>query len=139
MKRYPLYIFDMDGTLFRGAEALPDAVETMAALRAAGARVRFVTNNSTRSRDSYVEKLCGMGFEAHLSEIYSSALAAAEYLRGAAARAFVVGEQGLASALEDAGVRVGDTEPDAVVVGLCRAFDYQLMSRAMEHLLDARV
>jgi 4-nitrophenyl phosphatase len=139
MKRYPLYIFDLDGTLFRGAEALPDAVETLAALRAAGARVRFVTNNSTRSRGSYGEKLRGMGFHAESGEVYSSALAVAEYLRGAAARAFVVGEQGLASALEDAGVRVGDTEPDAVVVGLCRAFDYQIMSRAMEHLLDARV
>jgi 4-nitrophenyl phosphatase len=139
MKRYPLYIFDMDGTLFRGADALPDAVETVAALRTAGSRVRFVTNNSTRSPGSYVEKLRGMGFEAQPSEVYTSALAAAEYLRGAVARAFVVGEDGLVAALEGAGVRVGDTEPDVVVVGLCRIFDYQMMSRALEHLLDARV
>jgi 4-nitrophenyl phosphatase len=139
MTSFPLYIFDMDGTLFRGSEPLPGAVETVLALRAGGARVRFVTNNSTRSPASYAEKLSRMGFEARANEVYSSALAAAEYLRGSVARAFVVGEEGLTMALENAGVHAGDVDPEVVVVGLCRAFDYQLMSRAMEHLLNPGV
>jgi 4-nitrophenyl phosphatase len=80
-----------------------------------------------------------MGFQASLGEVYSSALATAAYLRGTVTRAFVVGEEGLVEALEEANVRVGDESPDVVVAGLCRTFDYQIMSRAMDHLRDPRV
>ena len=140
MSRYPLYIFDLDGTLFRGAVAIPGAVETVAALRAGGAQVRYVTNNSTLARDRYVEKLSRLGFAAAPGDVYSSALGAAEYLRGSVARAHVVGEAGLRAALEAAGIRASDAEaPEVVVVGLCRAFDYDRMTRAMRHLLDPGV
>ena len=139
-RRFPLYIFDLDGTLFRGAAAIPGAVETIAALRAAGSKIRYVTNNSTLARDSYVDKLSRMGFPVEPGEVYSSALGAAEYLRGTVARAHVVGEIGLTSALEAAGIRSdGLDPPDAVVVGLCRGFDYERMTRAMRYLLDAQV
>jgi 4-nitrophenyl phosphatase len=140
MTRYPLYIFDLDGTLFRGAAAIPGAVETVAELRAGGSQVRYVTNNSTLARDSYVEKLSRMGFPAEAGWVYSSALGAAEYLRGAVTRAHVVGERGLTAALEAVGIQSGDAEhPEVVVVGLCRQFDYARMTRAMHHLLDPGV
>jgi 4-nitrophenyl phosphatase len=140
MERYPLYIFDMDGTLFRGAVPIPGAVETVAALRAGGSKLRYVTNNSTLEREGYVEKLSRMGFQVESGEVYSSALAAAEYLRGSVAHAHVVGEKGLTSALEAAGIRSGETDhPEVVVVGLCRRFDYDQMTRAMRHLLDPGV
>lgn len=140
MTRYPLYIFDMDGTLFRGDQPLPGAAETVATLRAAGAKIRFVTNNSTRSRDHYVEKLSRMGFEAQPHEVYSSSLAAAAYLRGSVERAHVVGEEGLSGALEAAGIDCGASDGvDVVVVGLCRAFDYARLTRAMRYLLDPGV
>jgi 4-nitrophenyl phosphatase len=138
--RYPLYIFDMDGTLFRGATAIPGAVDAVAVLRAAGAKIRYVTNNSTVARERYVEKLSRMGFPAEPGDVYSSALGAAEYLRGSVARAHVVGEIGLTAALEAAGIRTDDLDrPDAVVVGLFRSFDYERMTRAMRHLLDPRI
>jgi 4-nitrophenyl phosphatase len=138
--RYPLYIFDLDGTLFRGATAIPGAVDTVAALRAGGAKIRYVTNNSTVARERYVEKLSRMGFAAEPGDVYSSALGAAEHLRGAVARAHVVGEIGLTASLEAAGIATDDLgRPDAVVVGLYRSFDYDRMARAMRHLLDPRI
>ena len=139
MRHYPLYIFDLDGTLYRGDEVIPGAQDTLAALRARGAAIRYLTNNSTRSRATYVNLLSRMGFAAHPSEVYTSALATAEYLRGSIAVAHVVGEAGLTIALEDAGIRVSERAPDAVVVGLCRALSYELLSRAMQHLLAPRV
>src|SRR5882724_4973861 len=127
MSRYPLYILDLDGTLFRGDEPIPGARETVALLRSEGAAIRYLTNNSTRSRESYVEKLARMGFEVHPGEVYTSALVAAEYLRGKIKSAYVVGEEGLIRALEDAGIRVGEVDPEVVVVGLCRFFNYEIM------------
>ncbi|HEY4016614.1 MAG TPA: HAD-IIA family hydrolase [Polyangiaceae bacterium] len=135
MERYALYILDLDGTLYRGEEPLPAAREALAALRAHGSRVRFLTNNSTRRPEEYAAKLSKMGFQAAPHEMYTSAMAAAETLRGSARSAMVVGEEGLVSALERAGVTTGGDRPDAVVVGLCRTFDYAMMSQAMQHLL----
>ncbi len=139
MKRYPLYIFDMDGTLFRGDEPTPGARATLLDLRQKGSQIRFLTNNSTRSRTDFLAKLEKLGFEATQDEIYSSALGVSEFLAGQVSRAFVVGEDGLAGALRDRGIEVTDAQPQAVVVGLCTHFTYLLMSKAMQFLLDPEV
>ena len=53
----PLVIFDMDGVLYRGARVLPHAHETLERLRSDGWQVYFATNNSTATRDEYVEAI----------------------------------------------------------------------------------
>lgn len=138
MKRHALYILDMDGTLFRGSDPLPNAVEAVAGLRRGGAEVRYLTNNSTQKRETYVAKLSSMGFEVRPEWVYSSALGAAELLRGTIDHAQVVGEEGLIQALIDAGIKVGP-RPDAVVVGMCRHFDYSLLNDSLQSLLDPNV
>lgn len=141
MKRYPLYIFDLDGTLFRGNDPVPGAAEALARLRAEGSGIRYLTNNSTKTRAAFIEKLSGMGFEAHPSEVFTSALGAGEKLRGAVSSAFVVGELGLFAALREAGLRTSESvEPvDALVVGLCRHFDYRMLNDALQAGLDPSV
>lgn len=149
MHPYRLYVFDLDGTLYRGEEPIEFAVETVAALRARGAGVRFVTNNSGRTREEFAGKLVRMGFEAEPEEVVSSATGTATYCQEKGIRsAFVVGEPGLVSTLRSVGVVVvnglatGLTVPqpavldvDAVIAGICRHFDYPLMDSAMQHLV----
>src|SRR4051812_377648 len=107
MRRYSLYILDLDGTLFRGNQALPDAAETVAELQKQGALVRYLTNNSSLTRHSYQEKLASMGFVAKLGEIYSSAIGTAAYCCEAKLRnLFVVGEPGLIETLQAAHLTV---------------------------------
>jgi 4-nitrophenyl phosphatase len=103
--------------------------------------IRYLTNNSTRSPHEYAQKLARLGFDAKPGQVYTSALAAAEVLRGSARRAFVIGEQGLRDALEAAGIDVvrDDGPADAVVSGLCRDFDYAMMTTAMHHLVRPEV
>lgn len=136
MRRYPLYILDLDGTLFRGTTPIPGAVETVAALRDHGAAIRFLTNNSTQTRVEFAEKLRALGFEAQPHEVYSSAYGAAERLKGRVTRAHVIGEAGLVLELASAGIERCDEDVQAVVVGLCRAFDYAMLTLAMQPLLD---
>jgi 4-nitrophenyl phosphatase len=138
MRRYPLYIFDLDGTLYRGSRALPGAVETVAALRKEGSIVRFLTNNSSQTPEAQSEKLRAMGIEAKPSEILTSGVGAAHYLgEQRLTRAFVVGEPGLIEVLAAAGIHsTKQDEPcDAVLVGICRAFTYDLLNGAMQQLL----
>lgn len=148
MRQYGGYIFDLDGTLFRGNEALPGAVETVAELRRRGAAVRYLTNNSSLTREAYLKKLRGMGFEAGLAEVYSSAIGTASYcLDEGLGSAFVVGEPGLVATLKDAGIRVLNADEQglvceeadparAVVVGIHKSFNYQIASGAMQQILQ---
>lgn len=139
MAGYSLYIFDLDGTLFRGGQPTPGAQAGLAELRSRGAQIRFVTNNSTRLAEEFASKLVAMGIHAQPSEVVTSAMGAAHYLSGLVRTAFVVGESGLRATLMGAGIDEADDHPGAVVVGLCRSFDYGMMARAMHHLLSQDV
>ena len=120
--RYDVLLFDLDGVLYRGDEPVPNATQTMAALRARGVRVAFVTNNSSRTPEQVAAKLTRLGIPAVASEVVTSAIATADLLaaRGGGT-AFVVGQEGIRRALADAGIRVLDDEPewvDHVVIGV---------------------
>lgn len=133
MPHYDAYLFDLDGTLYRGAQPITFAVETVTELRRRGAAIRYLTNNSTLTRSAFVAKLAAMGFPVEPHEIMSSGIATALYLQAHELRtAFVVGEPGLTETLREAGISVSeDVDVQAVVVGLCRQFTYGLMQEAM--------
>jgi 4-nitrophenyl phosphatase len=136
--KHGLVIFDLDGTLFRGDEPTPGAVETVGALRDSGVLVRYLTNNSSKTRGFLTAKLARLGFSVSEDEVFSSAIGAASYLHGQVDSVFVVGEEGLREAFGAEGIRL-DGPPQAVVVGICRSFTYALMNEAMQHLLDPAV
>lgn len=120
--RYDALLFDLDGVLYRGDEPVPGAPETIDALRDAGAHIVFLTNNSSRTPEQVCAKLVAMGISAVHSEIVTSAVATADLLasRGGGS-AFVLGGDGVTSALANAGLEVLDGEPataDLVVVGI---------------------
>ncbi len=133
--QYKAYIFDLDGTLFRGEEVIPEAVQTVQELHRRGAIIRYLTNNASRTRQFFVEKLRGMGYPADIEEIYTSGLGTAKYLQHEGLRrVFVVGELGLKDTFTDHGLEVCDESVDAVVVSLCRHFNYDLMNEAMQRI-----
>ena len=128
------YVMDLDGTVYLGDKALPGAVETLARIRAAGARVVFLTNNPLRSAASYAEVLSGLGIEATEHEIVTPLSVLTGYLRqrypGAAA--LTIAEPLVDRTLAAAGIAV-TTEPaqaDVVVLSFDRTFDYTKLLRA---------
>ena len=132
---YALAIFDLDGTLFRGEEPIAGAVEAVARVRSSGTLIRYLTNNSSQLRETYAAKLRRLGFEVHVDEVYSSAIGAAAYLAAERLdRAFVVGEPGLKDSLSSAGLKVVQTDPNAVVVGICKSFTYDLLNSSMQFI-----
>ena len=48
--RYDQFILDLDGCVWVGDEPTPGVVEALEALRAAGKRIAFATNNALRVR-----------------------------------------------------------------------------------------
>lgn len=132
-------ILDLDGVIYRGHTPLPGAAEAAAWLGAHGYRTYYFTNNSTRTRASYVELLASFGIEADPEQIVTSASLTAEYFASNGllpATALVVGEGGLAEELRAAGVRVvrrrGARPIDYVVVGMDRRFTYRKLHEAQQ-------
>ncbi|KIY95479.1 pyridoxal (pyridoxine, vitamin B6) phosphatase [Monoraphidium neglectum] len=74
-------ILDCDGVLWTGSKTIAGAPEALQLLRDQGKRLRFVTNNSSKSRAQYVSKFRGLGIEADASEVMSSSYGAAAYLQ----------------------------------------------------------
>ncbi|GBF89918.1 phosphoglycolate phosphatase [Raphidocelis subcapitata] len=102
-------IFDCDGVLWTGSKLIKNAPEALRVLRARGKRLRFVTNNSSKSRAAYVEKFRSLGIQADASEVVASSYAAAAYLSSlgfasTGKRALLLGPVGVEEELEAAGV-----------------------------------
>ena len=134
LERYDAFLFDLDGVLYRGDRPIPGAPDAVAAIRAAGRGIAFMTNNSARTPDDVAGRLRGMGIPASAPEVATSAAPTARMLADRGCRsAFVVGEAGIRQALTDAGIEVragSAAEVDVVVVGLDRAADYPALRHA---------
>ena len=126
-------VLDIDGCLTLGERAVPGAAEAILALTRRGINCIIATNNSTRSRQAVAAMLTDLlGIAIAPASVVTSALAAAALLEPAHSPALVVGEEGVRSALAEAGIVVTDEPEEArsVVVGLDRSFDYAAMGRA---------
>jgi 4-nitrophenyl phosphatase len=130
----PVVALDLDGVLWRGDEAVPGSAEAMGALRTAGTRVAFLTNNSAAPVADVVAKLARMGIGAAPDEVLTSAQTAADLLRDAlprGARVLPCAGPGVVEALAAAGLTVVERAPaEAVVVGFHRDFDFDGLDRA---------
>ena len=131
-------LIDIDGVLHVSGEPLDGAARAVAELRAAGHRLRFVSNTSTIPRSGVGEALRAAGFEVDDDEIQSPAAAAAKLLRGK--RVLALTMPGLVEDLE--GLELVGEGADAVLVGGAdegpesnRVFSYMNLARAFAELI----
>lgn len=123
----------MDGVIYRGNQLIAGADRFVARLRQEGIPFRFMTNNSQRTRRDVALKLCRLGLAATADDIFTCAMATARFIskQNPGATAFVIGENGLAAALHHNDITVVDDDADYVVVGEGRAFNYEMIERAV--------
>eukprot|EP00935_MAST-01C_sp_MAST-1C-sp1_P000276 g276.t1 len=154
LPRYNNWMFDCDGVLWSSGSPVAGSVEAVARLKESGKNTVFVTNNATKSRQTYVEKFHSLGFkDVSLSDINTSASAAAEHCRTMGfGKVFAIGEVGLFEELRECDVEVvyeagaagmNDSEfeavalesgVDAVVVGWDSQFSYKKLCLASLYL-----
>ena len=107
VEAHDTFIFDMDGVLFVGANRIARSHQCFAKLLSLNKRVFFITNNSTKSRDAYVKKLSGMGFDGIEKDmILTSGYATALYLQsiGFKRKVYSVAGDGLSEELSLLGI-----------------------------------
>lgn len=133
------FVFDLDGTMYRGTQPIESAVEFVNGLHEKGIPYLFLTNNAMRTKEQNAKKLADMGVKHVRPEMfYTSAMAAAEYAASLnqGKKAFMIGEAGLEEALHENGFEITESDPDFVAVGLSRNEDYHSYSKAVKHLLN---
>lgn len=124
----------MDGVIYHGNQLLPGVKEFVKWLKDNDKHFLFFTNSSERSRIELCQKLKRLGLDVDASHFYSSALATSEFLSSQkpGCSAFVIGEPGLINALYEKGITMNDVNPDYVVVGETRNYNYDSISRAVK-------
>jgi phosphoglycolate/pyridoxal phosphate phosphatase family enzyme len=129
------WLFDLDGTVYLGEALIPGAAEAIAALRADGRRVAFLSNKPLATREQYAAKLTTLGIPTVADDIVNSSLVLARHLRelDAGAPVFVIGEPPLVGELRDHGFEVrGDADVRWVVIAFDRTFDYAKLNTALQ-------
>lgn len=132
------FIIDMDGVLYHGNRLLPGVIEFVAWLRANNKNFVFLTNSSERSPRELKQKMGRLGIEVEDDHFYTSALATASFLNSQCPNgsAYVIGETGLTNAMYAVGYTNNDINPDYVVVGETRAYNYDKITLAIRLVLN---
>lgn len=120
---------DMDGTIYMGNNIFPFTVGFLDDMTKAGVGYSFLTNNPTKSVADYIGKLAGMGITAGEDNMYTTSLAAIDYIKRTypeAKRLFMLGTPSMVSQFEKAGYEACSDDPDDVPDVLVVAFDTTL-------------
>lgn len=128
---------DMDGTIYMGSTLFPYTLKFLADMKEAGIGYSFLTNNPSRSVADYLKKLEGLGIQADEENMYTTSLAAIDYIKAnypSARCLFLLGTPSMVSQFEKAGFEACTDDPDDVPDVLVAAFDttldYQKLCRA---------
>ena len=128
---------DMDGTIYMGSTLFPFTIEFLDSMSKAGIGYSFLTNNPSRSVADYLKKLAGMGIQADEDNMYTTSLAAIDYIKANypdARRLFLLGTPSMISQFEKAGfiscADDPDDVPDVLVVAFDMTLEYSRLCRA---------
>ena len=131
--KYKGYLLDLDGTIYLGNEAIPEAKGFVEGLKERGIPFLFVTNNTTKRPEVVQQRLANsFDIDVDVATIYTASLATIGFMneqkRGN--KVYVVGEAGLTELILAAGYVWEEINPDYVVVGLDSSVTYEKLAIA---------
>jgi NagD protein len=127
------WLTDMDGVLIHEGVPIPGAEEFIKRLKDKDRPFLVLTNNSIYTPRDLQARLRRMGLEVPVENIWTSALATAQFLddQRPGGTAYAIGEAGLTTALHDIGYVLTDHDPDYVVLGETRTYSFEAMTKAV--------
>ncbi|MBR2336526.1 MAG: HAD-IIA family hydrolase [Clostridia bacterium] len=137
VKNAKYFLLDMDGTLYIGDKLIGDMDKTLATLRQCGKKIIYLTNNSSKSKQRYEEKLQKIGLFDPRDTVYTSGIATAEYLNSSfkGKSVYLMGTDALKKEFEEIGVNlVEDKTPDVCVLAYDTELTYDKLCRFVTYL-----
>ena len=134
LKEKTLYLLDMDGTIYNENQIFDGTQEFLEEIKRRGGQYVFITNNSSKSVEDYVQKVQAMGIEAEYENFYTSSQATAMYLKENYPNQVVycMGTKSLINELREAGIEVV-TEVDERASVVLLGFDTENTSEKIRN------
>ncbi|MBI5967242.1 MAG: HAD-IIA family hydrolase [Deltaproteobacteria bacterium] len=130
------YIFDLDGTIYRGEKLISGAKETIEKLKILGKRIVYLSNKPLQTREDYAAKLSRLGIPTEPSEVINSSLVMAQWLskKAPGATVFIIGEPPLIAEMAQKGFRFSEEpgEIQFVIASFDRTFNYHKLNIALQ-------
>ena len=143
LKDIKLAIFDLDGVIYRGGSLISNSDKVINDLKEISVKVVYNSNNSTATRQMYVDRLRDFNIKSDITDFYTSAsITAGEITKlKKNAKIFVIGEIGLREELKMRGHSVVNVDSDSseidyVIVGLDSNFNYKKLTFAQSCILQ---
>ncbi len=132
MKKYKGYLIDLDGTMYKGTERIDAAADFVKKLQEKGIPYLFVTNNSSRTPKQVAEKLNEFDIPATEKQVFTTSQATANFIfeKNKDATIYMIGEEGIRTALEEKNFQFAGENADFVVVGIDRSISYEKLAVA---------
>ncbi|MFT4148040.1 MAG: HAD-IIA family hydrolase [Micrococcaceae bacterium] len=123
--------FDLDGTLYISGEEIPGASALVQDLRAMGKNVYFLSNNTSKNKQEYVDRLAKINIVASVEDFISPIDGLIDYLeQQKVKKLYVLGTQTLQDTFETAGFDPVSTDPEFVIIGYDTELTYQKLTQA---------
>lgn len=134
IKNIKLFLLDMDGTIYLDDDLFPGSLDFINLLRKKDINYIFLTNNSSKSQQDYLNKLKRIGIPSTIDNIFTSGNAMGLYLNKyyPNKKIYLVGTKSLHDELKRYNVNIVDSNPDVVVVGFDRELTYKKLEIACE-------
>ena len=139
INKYDGFIFDLDGTIYRGSHLIPNADKTVNEIKANGKKVIFISNKTTGSVKEYYEFLVSRGLNIEEDEIINSTMVLKKYLSNNLkhSKFFAIGEKIFIREIESSGLSYSERpdEIEILIVTLDRTLNYnklEIAARALE-------
>ena len=134
LNKKKLFLLDMDGTIYLDHNLFPETLPFLETVKKCGGKHLYLTNNSSKGVDAYIEKLRGMGIDAVAEDFLTSVDATIvdlkkNYPNGE--KMYVFGTASFFSQLKAAGLPVTQAREDDVKV-LVMGFDTELTFEKLE-------
>ena len=132
LKDKRLFLLDMDGTIYLDEELFDGTLDFLAHVKALGGRAMYLTNNSSKSVQSYVDKLKRLGINAAAEDFLTSVNATVLYLQQQSyKKIYAFGTESFKSQLREAKLPIVDRLEDGIDC-LCMGFDTELTFQKLE-------
>ena len=126
---------DLDGTIYLGDSLIDGSLDFLGRLEERGIKRYFLSNNSSKSVEQYVEKLRDLGIDADKEEVLLSTHDLISWLhKKEVTSTFLVGTEGMRSMLEEEGIETSSEQPEFVVLGYDTEISYEKLATASIHL-----
>lgn len=141
-KSIRLFLFDMDGTIYLGNNLFPFVSELLRTIREQGKHYIFMTNNSSKNINGYVEKLKKLGIDATREDFVNSTTVTINYIKThlAGKKLYVSGTKALKDAFIAEGIDVHEDYSEDIE-GVVMGFDTELTFKKLDdisHLLTLK-